>query len=91
MSPRLIASIFGAIAGAARSPAIGRETVAEWAQLLSDLVGTGGAADADLVALRDQIEQMVAEEREPTADEWASLRGRSDSAHETIQGWTPGQ
>ena len=64
-------------------PAAG--AVPKYLDLLAQIVGQGEKAYRDLDALRALVADMVAQHREPTADEWASLRGRSAAAHEAIQ------
>lgn len=49
----------------------------------------GSEGATQLKALVAQIETMVAEGREPTAEEWNELKNRSDAAHDTIQNWRP--
>lgn len=49
----------------------------------------GEAGAEQLKALTDQIKAMVAANRDPTADEWAALKARSDAAHAIIQGDEP--
>lgn len=90
MNPQLIAQVLLAIAGAARSPGIGHDSIARWIELAGRLIETGSAAEAELRALKAQVEQMVIESREPTRAEWAAWEARSDAASDSIQSWRPG-
>lgn len=49
------------------------------------LLERGEAGRRALEELCAEIDGMVAQGREPTADEWARLRTRSDAAHAAIQ------
>lgn len=53
--------------------------------LLGELLERGNEGKKDLTEFATMIEAMAKEGREPTPEEWQSLRDRSDSAHATIQ------
>lgn len=89
MDPQLIAQLLLALGQAARTPAIQQESIAVWIELAGRLIQKGSEADAALRALEAQIRRMVAEQREPTEQEWESLRARSDAVHHAIQNWKP--
>lgn len=60
-------------------------TVARVLSLAAFAVERGEAGRHALEVLCAKIDEMVAQGREPTAEEWAGLRARSDTAHEAIQ------
>lgn len=49
------------------------------------LIEGGEEASEELHALTDQIKGMVADGRNPSEEEWASLKARSDAAHAVLQ------
>ncbi len=59
----------------------------KWLALASAVIGQGVAAWDDLKSLKSLVELMVSEQREPTAEEWATYQMRSDAAHQVIQGY----
>lgn len=80
----LIGELFGVLARATNRPGV-RPDIPKYLDMLAAIVERGGVAKEELVALKAHINQMVAEDREPTQEEWDTLRGRSDDAHATIQ------
>lgn len=82
----LIAQLFSVLAIATNrdgvSPAVPR-----WLNTLAAILESGSRGRQALLELRDQIETMVLEDRQPTPDEWATLTARSDAAHDIIQGF----
>lgn len=86
----IIAALLKALADTAASAQPGQESeklgdLAEYLDLASTAAQrTEGAREA-LIALTTQIQGFVAENRDPTDEEWSALRARSDAAHETIQ------
>jgi hypothetical protein len=69
-------------------PALGHKGDAVRAALVLAAVALekGAEGRAALAELTEQIKRMVEENREPTDDEWASLKSRSDAAHAILQG-----
>ena len=63
---------------------VSRET-AELITMLSTLVGKGAEGMTELKQFADEIEAMAKANRAPSPAEWATLRARSDAAHESIQ------
>lgn len=53
---------------------------------IANLVERGEDGAVELSALNDQITAMVSANRDPTDEEWAALKARSDAAHAGIQG-----
>ncbi len=53
--------------------------------LLGELLARGDEAHDDLVAFTKVMESMAKQGRAPSTVEWATLRGRSDAAHDVIQ------
>lgn len=58
--------------------------------LAATLLERGEAGRHELEILCAKVDEMVAQGREPTADEWATLHGRSDAAHDAIMGSAAG-
>lgn len=52
---------------------------------IAAFIEQGEAGAAGLQALNDHIKAMVSAQRDPTADEWAELKARSDAAHAILQ------
>lgn len=82
----LIATLVGQLALIAKDPALGYrgEAITNALALLATLVTKGEEARAEIQALADQIQSMVDENREPTKEEWQSLRDRSKAAHDIL-------
>lgn len=89
MNLAILAELLLVTAAAARIPSIGHDSIATWLDLAARLIKSGDKAEAALVELKEQIEAMVAEGRDPTPEEWAELKRRSDDAHSRIQDWSP--
>jgi hypothetical protein len=83
----IIADIFNALARAADNTDFD-EAITKWVTFLGALLEQGDVTTAELNALKDHINQMVLECREPTAEEFEVLKARSDAAHETIASWS---
>ncbi|MGI9250733.1 MAG: hypothetical protein ACR2PR_06010 [Pseudohongiellaceae bacterium] len=81
----LIAQLLSTIAAAAIRENIGDDSIAEILSIASALINRGVSASTELEALQAQVQMFVDQDREPTEDEWAQLRSRSDAAHATIQ------
>lgn len=79
----LIATLVGQLALIAKDPALGYrgQAITETLGLLATIIGKGEAARAELEALAAKIQQMVAEQREPTKEEWQGLRDLSRQHH----------
>jgi hypothetical protein len=79
----LVATLVGQLALIAKDPALGYrgQAITEALGLLTTIIGKGEAARAELEALAAQIQQMVAENREPTKPEWQALRDLSKQHH----------
>lgn len=81
----LLESLIPAIA----NDLISNEKVQHYIAAAIAIIKSGFAVDEKVKALSDHIRQMVAENRDPTAEEWDALLARSDVAHEAIQAWKP--
>jgi hypothetical protein len=83
---QLVSILVGQLAIIAKDPALGYRgaAITEALALLGTVLAKGEAARAELEALAAQIAEMVALDREPTKDEWTSLRSRSRVAHDTL-------
>ncbi len=79
----LVATLLGQLALIAKDPALGYrgQAITEALALLATILSKGEAARAELEALAAQIAQMVAEQREPTKEEWQGLRDLSRQHH----------
>lgn len=77
-----------AILGAIASGLFNNEDVAKWIALVWAVVQGGGDVKTKLQALDDQVKVIVAENRRPTADEWAAWGFRSDAAFNRIMAGT---
>lgn len=82
----LVATLVGQLALIAKDPALGYrgQAITEALALLSTIVQKGEAARFELEALAAQIQQMVAEQREPTKSEWQHLRDLAKAQHEIL-------
>lgn len=85
----LITVLLQSLSAIASDPALGYRGAAVKSVLdLAALAISRGTEGADqLKELAAQVKAMADEEREPTKDEWAALKTRSDAAHATIQAW----
>lgn len=83
MNVQLVSTLVGQLALIAKDPALGYRgaAVVETLSLLSTIVAKGDEARAELEALAAHVANMVALDREPTKDEWYSLRDRSKASH----------
>lgn len=90
MNLQLLIDLLFAVSAAAKLPEVGADAVARWTSLAGDVLRSGQDVDRRLKELKASVEQMVAENRAPTPQEWADLRNRSDSAHDVIQNWSEG-
>lgn len=79
----LIATLVGQLATISKDPALGYrgQAITEALALLATIIGKGEAARFELEALAAQIQQMVAEQREPTKPEWQHLRDLAKAQH----------
>lgn len=89
MNPILIAELFGLAAAVARSPSVGQESLAKLLEMGHAAVNAGVRGEQDLIELKIQMQRMVDEDRDPTKQEWDSLRDRNQTAGDIIQGWRP--
>ena len=82
----LVATLLGQVALIARDPALGArgQAITEALTLLAGLLAKGEAARAELEALSAHIQQMVAEGRDPTEEEWEALRDRARANHQIL-------
>ena len=82
----VLSLLFTAINTALGTAGISNDTVSKWVDFAASLFSRGDPTQEALQALVDHINQMVAENRNPTTDEWNALKARSDAAHARIQG-----
>lgn len=88
MNTTVIATLFRAISAALANPAISGEKTAEIAkaaELAAIAVEAGATTSAELAAFAEEIKAMAALPRDPTPEEWQSLRDRHAAAHAAIQ------
>ena len=80
---QLVGVLVGQLALIARDPALGYRGAAlvETLGLLGTILAKGESARAELEALAAQVAEMAATDREPTKEEWGSLKERSKAAH----------
>lgn len=86
MDPQILTIILRNLAGLASDPALGYRgsSVIAVLNLLAVAVEAGVAGYEEIKRLNSQIEDMVLQGREPTKDEWAELRLRSQTAHDIL-------
>ena len=65
----------------------GAGTVGKYLDVLAVVVAQGQHAYNDLVSLRELVQVMVNEQREPTNDEWRVMEQRSLAAYDRIQNY----
>lgn len=82
--PAVFFSILTALAGSENL--LSTTAILNYLNLALQAVGLVSKSDAALTAIHDQLKQMIAEKRDPTDAEFASLTARSDLAHARIQG-----
>jgi len=82
----LISLLLGQLGTIAQDPALGYRgaAITQALALISQLVLKGEAARAELEALGAQVQAMVATGREPTKDEWDSLRAIAKKHHDVL-------
>lgn len=88
MQLSIISGFLRVLAVVAQNPAVagvGGVALAKYINLGASLIERGDAARAGLESLTRDVEKMVSEGREPTPEEWAGLKDRSDAAHDAIQ------
>jgi hypothetical protein len=74
-----------------KNPALGggssvrMDQASELLGFLGELIARGDEGHQELQEFSDIIKGMAAEGGEPSREEWATLRARSDAAHDTIQ------
>ena len=61
------------------------QSVSKLLEFLGELLERGDEANEELKDFAETIERMVKENREPSTAEWATLKARSDAAHDVIQ------
>lgn len=83
MDANLIALLLRSLSIISRDPALGYRgaAVTSALDLAAVALEKGVEGAASLKALTEQVKQMVLEGREPTKDEWYSLKSKSDAAH----------
>lgn len=59
--------------------------VSKYLTILAAIAEQGVKAYDDLAALKELVEAMVAQKRDPHDEEWLALKLRSDAAHAAIQ------
>lgn len=86
---QLVAALLRSLSTISGDPALGPKGAAVRAvlDLAALAVERGEEGAAKLRELTEDIMVMVADGREPSAEEWNLLRSRSDVAHQLIQGW----
>ncbi len=80
----LFGELFAALARATQREGV-QPAIPTWLEQISVMLTQGGASVHEIKNLERHILKMVAENREPTADEWAKLKARSDKSHQIIQ------
>lgn len=86
MDLSIISALLRAISGVASNPAFGSaQAISAVASLGATLIEAGSAGEEGLKELTEQVQGMVSAGRNPTPDEFSSLRSRSDAAHAAIQ------
>lgn len=83
---QLLAAIVGQLSLISQDPALGYrgQALTEALALLATIIAKGDAARTELEALAAQIQSMVDEGREPTKDEWQSLRDQARANHDIL-------
>lgn len=76
-------SALGAVAMTPAGAALGG--VGSILNFAASLIGQGEAGMVELQKLTDEVKAMVAAGRDPTDEEFAALKARSDAAHAAIQ------
>lgn len=86
MDLTILAALLRSLATVAGDPALGYRgaAVVSVLELISVALKAGSQGWEDLQKLHAQVDAMVAENREPTKDEWAELRERSRVAHDIL-------
>ena len=84
-------AILPSLALALASEFIDNDNILAWVAMAGQIVSSGFETDVKLQELSVHIQQMVAEERNPTQAEWDAMAARSEAAHDAIQNWRPGQ
>lgn len=62
-------------------------TVNRYARIASNIISGGSEVESKLAALTEQLERMVAENRDPTDQEWATLQGKITSNGAILDAW----
>ena len=62
------------------------DAIIKYIGLLLGFLDDVDGGDKRLTLLHDHLKRIVAEGRDPTDEEFADLKARSDAAHERIQG-----
>lgn len=84
MSPLIYGNFIAAVAQAVATDGIANSSVLRWLNLASALMRAGGQMVSEMQALTAQVQQMVNEQRDPTAEEWAMQGAESDALSEAI-------
>lgn len=88
--PLLAIQLLPVLARAIASEFIDDEQILKWISVAGAVVVAGANVEVDLGELVRQMEMMVAEGRNPTEDEWASIKARKEAADKIISEWRPG-
>lgn len=88
MNLQVIARLLSALSVAARNPAFSGAgaVISEVLKVGSKLIEAGEQGAEGLRKLTEEVEAMVRDGRNPSAEEYKALRRRSDAAHAIIQG-----
>lgn len=87
----LLTTVLPTLTKAIASEFISNDKVIEWIGAVFGIIGHGAEIEEKLQPLIDQMEQLLAEKRPPTEDEWDVWRKRKESAEKTILDWRPEQ
>lgn len=82
----LIPTFLRALVSAPASNSFLTPIIDEILSIAATLVEQGEAGASAFQGFTQEIQAMVASGGEPTADQWATLKARSDAAHAAIQG-----
>lgn len=82
----IVSMILSIVSDANRMNKFAPETINKWLDGLAAVFSRGEPTEDGLRVLKEGIERMVKEGRDPTPAEWDGLKARSDKAHKTIQG-----
>lgn len=83
----ILLAVLRSLATVAGDPALGLRgnSIASALQLIALAIEAGSNGKEELEKLQLQVAEMVSNRREPTKDEWAELKARSDAAHDALK------